>query len=184
MFLNGLRAIDIATGKDKVGSPIEIKASAGSISFVPRIQNQRAGLALSKGQIIIAWGAHQDRKKYYGWVMSYSYDEEKNENRFVQTGTFVTTPGGNPDNESSDDGLCPLGDCPQGGVWQAGRAPAIDSQGRVLLFVGNDHNDTFDKSRGITSFGNSFVVLDPTSLTVLDFFTPHNFRPLIFWILI
>jgi hypothetical protein len=194
VFSQRLHALDITTGREKTGSPIEIKASLGPfsaqrrpmldqppvpvptvISFDPQIQNQRAGLALSKGQIIIAWGSHQDDKAYYGWVMSYLYDADKNQDNFTQTGVFITTPTGDP-SLLKIGGVCVwVNECAQGGIWQTGRAPAIDSQGRVLLFVGNGHNNVFAPLVKQQDYGNSFVVLDPESLALLDFFTPSNY---------
>ena len=177
IFSQWLHALDIRTGAEKTGSPIEIRASKRSSAFNPRIQNQRAGLALSRGHVVIAWGSNQDEELYYGWVMSYRFDEDN----FAQTGVFVTTLAGDPFLPRVSY-IClppfPFNKCALGGVWQSGRAPAVDSRGRILLFVGNGHNNTSDEDRKVTSFGNSFVILDPESLDVLDFFTPSNFERL------
>jgi hypothetical protein len=171
-YFQRLHAIDIRTGLERTGSPIAVTAAQGAMVFDPKIQNQRAGLARSGGQIVIAWGAHQDEDAYLGWVMSYTY----NGTVFTQTGVFVTTAAGDPGAPRAGYVcLVPFSKCALGGIWQTGRAPAVDSRGRILLFVGNGHNNTDDPSRTTTSFGNSFVILDPVTLAVQDFFTPSNF---------
>jgi hypothetical protein len=62
--------------------------------------------------------------------------------------------------------------CAHGGIWMGGRAPAVDSEGRVLVMVGNGHNDLAATSS--RNFGNSLIALDPLTLAVIDFFTPAN----------
>ena len=45
----------------------------GSVTtFVPRQENQRAGLALVNGVVYIAWAAHEDMAPWYGWVIGYN----------------------------------------------------------------------------------------------------------------
>jgi hypothetical protein len=61
--------------------------------------------------------------------------------------------------------------CAQGGIWMAGRAPAVDTNGRVLVMIGNGRNDMSATPR---NFGNSLVALNPVTLSVADFFTPEN----------
>jgi len=163
---HNLHALDLKSGQDLAGSPIEMQGSASGVQFEAQYQNQRVGLALAKGQVIVAFGSHQDKQPYHGWVMSYRYDGTG----FVQTGIFVTTPTGD-----TSWPVCAflLNNCAHGGIWQTGRAPAVDPDGRVLLFVGNGKNDLRSDSTNV-NFGNSFLALDPVSLEVLDFFTPSN----------
>ena len=164
-----LHALDLLRGNDRVGSPIEIKAKASGVDFVADVENQRTGIALSQGQVIISWGGHADFLRYHGWVLSYRYDD----NGFTQTGALVTTPDG--DTRFT----CAIGNvpyaannCAHGGIWMSGRAPAVDAQGNILLIVGNGRNDM--SATATRNFGNSLLKLDPVSLTVLDFFTPEN----------
>ena len=86
-----LHALDLRTGSDRAGSPTEIRAQASGVSFDADVQNQRTGLALARGQIIISWGSYADLLPYHGWVMSYRYDDSGG---FTQAGVFVTTPDG------------------------------------------------------------------------------------------
>jgi len=158
-----LHALDLSTGGDLPGSPAEIQASFRNRTFDPEIQNQRVGLALAGGRIIIAWGSHEDKKPYHGWVLSYRYDGRV----FTQTGVFNTTPNGDTHF------LCgwTANNCAHGGIWQSGRAPAVDDSGRVILFIGNGKAD---RANGGEDYGNSIVALDPRTLAVNDWHTASN----------
>ena len=182
-----LHALDLATGADLAPAKEIVAFSEGDekgfkwpsrIDFDPRVQNQRVGLALARDQIIIGWGSHEDQEKYYGWVMSYQFEHGE----LRQNSAFVTTPLGLQNGQVltglpyvKQDGFCLVtGACAQGGVWQTGRAPAVDAKGRVLLFIGNGRNDL--APTGINhDFGDSFVILDPFTLEVIDHFTPSNY---------
>ena len=83
--------------------------------------------------------------------MSYSFSPSFG---FQQTGVFSTTPTGS-----------------KGGIWQAGRAPAIGPDGRVFFLTGNGEANV---SQGRRNYGNSLLALDPVTLAVRDYFTPHK----------
>lgn len=70
---------------------------------------------------------------------------------------FATTPG-----DSSAAG---------GGVWQDGAGLAYGSDGTNNYIYFNTGNGYWD---GSTSFGDSFVKLDPATLTEVDYFTPSD----------
>jgi outer membrane protein assembly factor BamB len=169
-----LHALDLRSGNDLAGGPIEIVGNALGVPFNPNYQNQRVGLALARGQIIVAFGSYADVLPYHGWVFSYRYDAEVG---FTQSASFVTTPDGDT---SATCAFWPSPEfwrefanhCAHGGIWMTGRAPAVDSDGRVLLMVGNGRNDM--SATSTRNFGNSLLALDPVSLAVLDFFTPEN----------
>jgi hypothetical protein len=139
-FFQRLHALDLTNGSEKFGGPVAI-AAAG---FSPQTQNQRAGLALSGGSVVIAWASHEDAGVYNGWMMSY------NATTLAQQQTFNDTPTGS-----------------EGGIWMSGGAPAVDSSGNLYVITGNG---TWD---GITSFGDSFLKMTPT-LTISDWFTPTD----------
>lgn len=86
-----LHALDLRDGHDLPGSPTNISGSSLGANFNPNWQNQRVGLALSRGQIIIAFGAYEDLLAYRGWAFSYRYDKD---NGFLQTGVMTPTPDG------------------------------------------------------------------------------------------
>jgi hypothetical protein len=170
-----IHALDLTTGVDLAGSPQVIEASGISgVNFEPSVQNQRPGLALARGQVIVAFGAHEDFLKYHGWVMSFRYDSSSG---FARTGVFVTTPGGSTDSDCAskwpkEAWTLNANNCAHGGIWMSGRAPVVDADGRVLLMIGNGTNDM--TSTMPRNFGNSLVALNPVTLAPLDFFTPEN----------
>src|SRR5882762_9651557 len=68
-YCQRLHALDITTFAEKFGGPIVIQGSVsgtgnasigGTLTFDPKIHNQRSSLALANGQILIAWGSHED----------------------------------------------------------------------------------------------------------------------------
>jgi len=143
-YVQTLHALDITTGAEKLGGP-KVIATTG---FDPKVQNQRMGLAETGSNIIIVWTSHEDMHTYHGWIMSYDATT------LAQTAVFNDTPTGI-----------------QGGIWQQGRAPAVDSGGSIYVITGNG---TWD---GIQNFGQSFLKLS-SSLTLLDWFTPDNWSAL------
>ena len=172
-FIQRLHAIDITTGKEKLGGPIVISASvpgSGSastgsppkISFDPHANNQRPSLLLSNGVVYIAWASHDDSPPYHGWVIAY------NASTLAQIAAFSSTPDG-----SASGGL-------EGGIWMSGAAPAADSAGNVYLSVGNGtFDDTTDAVPPVApndDFGDSVLKLSLSnnSLKLSDFFAPDD----------
>ena len=143
-YFQTLHALDLSTGAEKFGGPKVVTASG----FDPKRENQRMGLAMANGNIIITWTSHEDLPPYHGWMMAYSAST------LAQVGVFNDTATGT-----------------EGGIWQQGRAPAVDASGNVYVITGNG---TWD---GSSNFGESFLKLSPT-LTVLDWFTPDNYSSL------
>ena len=155
-YVQKLHALDIGSGREKFAGPVTIQASvpgngdgSGTVTFDPKIQNQRAGLALANGNVYIAWGAHDDIGPYHGWLMSYDAAT------LQQLGVFCTTPDGQ-----------------QTGIWQSGQPPSIDTAGNVFVMTGNG---TFDGTR---NFGESIVKLDSKLTAVLNWFAPDNWSDL------
>ncbi len=109
-YIQTLHALDISTGAEKLGGPVVVTTSG----FNAKMQNQRMGLAEANGNIIIAWTSHEDKTPYRGWMMAYSTTT------LAQTGVFNDTATGT-----------------QGGIWQQGRAPAVDASGNVYVITGN-----------------------------------------------
>ncbi len=162
-----LHALDITTGAEKFGGPVVISGSVagtsgdsmdGVITFDANYEVQRTGLALSANpanvaggnNVVFAFSADRDNPPYHGWVFSY------NANTLNQTGIF---------NDATNN---PWEDGTGAGIWQSGRAPAVDSRGVVYLETGNG---TFD---GTMDFGESFLKLTQGAggLTLADWFTP------------
>jgi hypothetical protein len=79
----------------------------------------------------------------------------------AQTAVFNSTPNGR-----------------EGGIWMAGGGPALDSSGNMFFSTGNGtFNDTTSSVPPLApnnDFGESFLNLNPSSLTVQDFYTPSQ----------
>jgi hypothetical protein len=159
-YVQRLHALDIRTGVARPGSPVTITGSVPGnapdstlgangrfIAFNPKMQSQRAGLALSNGVVLVAWAAHEDANPFHGWVMGFDATS------LARVGIFAVTP-----------------DVYAGGIWQGGRAPAIDAAGNAYFSTGNG---TWDGTR---NFGDSLLKLgvSTSGLTLLDYFTPGN----------
>ena len=149
-YVQRLHAVDIRTGTDLAGSPVAIQGSSGSATFDPFIENQRTSLAIVNGKVLIAWASHEDMHAYHGWVIAY------NTPSLTQVAVYCVTPSGT-----------------EGGIWNSGWAPAIDSGGNVYFISGNG---TWD---GTANFGESFLKFSTTSgLSLTDWFTPDNYASL------
>ena len=156
---SSLHAIDITTGNEEPGSPIVVAASVagtgdgsvgGVVTFNTAQENDRPALLLLNGNVYASFAHNTDSFPYHGWIMGYHY----NGAGFAQTGVFCTTPNG--------------GD---GGIWQAGNGLTADSNGFLYTVTGNG---TFDANVGGVDYGMSFLKLNTPSLTVADWFSPHD----------
>lgn len=157
-FCQRLHAIDMATFAERPGSGVILGGSVpcagsgtscngGTLTFDPKIEDQRSSLALSNGRIFIAWSSHSDQLPYHGWVMAYDATA------LAQTMIWSSAPDGTPFNGA--------------GIWMGGRAPAVDADNNVYYTTGNG---TWD---GVTNFGESFVKFGSTpDSPLLDWFTP------------
>jgi len=165
-FCQKLHALDITTFAERPGSPVILGGSVpcnptggggacngGTLTFDPKIEDQRASMAYANGRVFVAWSGHSDQAQYHGWVMVYDATT------LQQTMIFSSAPDGAP-----FDG---------GGIWMGGRAPAVDADGNVYYITGNGKWD------GITNFGESYLKFGPTPDTpLLDWFTPSVYDQL------
>jgi hypothetical protein len=160
-----LHALDIATGAEQFGGPVEIAAtypgdgaegSGGMQTFAAGQHEDRPGLLIVNGVVYTTWGSHCDAGPYTGWVIGY------NESTLAQTGVLNLTPNGN-----------------DGGIWMAGGGPAADAAGNLYLLMGNGTFDT-TLAAGFPAhgdYGNAFVKIKVSpsgSLSVADYFTMSN----------
>jgi hypothetical protein len=158
-YVQRLHALDVATGAEKFGGPVEIHArvkgtGAGSVlgvvSFDPLRELPRAGLVLASGQVYLTWGSSCDAKPYHGWVMAYDARTLK------QTAALNTSPDSN-----------------ESGIWQSDMAPAVAADGSVYVVTGNG---VFDAAKGGRDYGDSVLKLrlKNDEFTIADVFTPAN----------
>jgi hypothetical protein len=161
-YVQRLHALDLATGAEKIGGPVVIRASVpgtgpgsvnGVVSFDAIKENQRPALLLDNGVVYVAWASFDDITPYHGWVIGYDAQT------LQQTAVFNATPDGG-----------------EGGIWQSGGGPAADAAGNIYVVTGNG---TFDANGGAApndDYGDTFLELTPTAngLTVTSYFTPFN----------
>lgn len=159
-FVQRLHALDLATGAEKIHSPVTIAAtypgsgagsSGGVITFDPQKQNQRSGLTLANGRIYIGWASHCDWGPYHGWFMAYDATT------LQRTATYMTTPTG-----------------ANGGIWMSGAAPTVDEFGNVYISVGNGTVGTSANHSDLINRGESLLKLDGNTLAIKSWFTPFN----------
>ncbi len=162
-----LYALDLATGAERAGGPVTIRASfpgngAGSVDgrviFNPAQYKERAGLLLLHGVVYTSWASHCDHPPYTGWVIGYEARTLK------QDGVIDVTPNGN-----------------DGGIWSSGAGPAAGPGGHIYFLDGNGSFDPHLDHRGFPrdhDFGNAFIRLTAGNghLRVSDYFNMDNTR--------
>ena len=159
IYQQQLHALDIATGLEQAHSPMTISASVpgtaadavdGVISFNPLLQNDRPALTLANGVVYLSFASHCDITPYHGWILGYD------EMTLAQKVVFNTTPNG-------DDG----------GIWESGCGPGVDTNGDLIAITGNGTFDTFTPP---VNYGDSILRLTPGAgtMSVTSFFTPLN----------
>ncbi len=150
-----MHALSLADGHEMLHGPVVISASVpgsgsgcngGMLPFDASMQLQRPGLALVNGTVYAAFGAHADAGSFHGWMIGYDASDLRR-----RVAVFNATPNS-------------WG----GSLWQAGRAPAIDSQGNIYAVTGNGD------FTGESDFGDSVVKLSGRNLALLDWYTPDN----------
>jgi hypothetical protein len=160
-----LHAIDITTGVEQSGSPIDIQATypgtgdnsiGGNVVFDAKQYKARPGLLLVNGVVYTSWSSHCDIRPYTGWTIGY------NQATLAQTGVFNFTPNGN-----------------EAAVWGAGAGASADSSGNLFFQLGNGTFDTTLNASGFPNqgdFGNAFVKLSVVSgaLKAMDYWTMFN----------
>jgi hypothetical protein len=158
-YAQRLHALDVRTGSERAGSPVEIRAAvhgsgdgaeAGTLAFDPLRENPRASLLLVRGLVVLCWASSCDVGPYHGWIMAFDA------RTLARRGVVVTSP-----------------DAAQSGIWQSDTGPAADGTGRIFVITGNGR---FDADHGGRDLGNSVLALTATaeSLRVADSFTPFD----------
>ena len=152
-----LHALNILTGQESLGSPIEIQASytvnGTHVSFAQRHRMQRPALLLANGVVYIAFGTMgcKSSPPSTGWVMAYSASTLQQLATLDVGATQSAVPG----------------------IWMSGDGPSVDSEGNVYLATGDG---VFDYNVGGLDFGDTLMKLSlqSGSLEVEDYFTPYN----------
>ncbi len=157
-----LHALDLSTGRDKLGGPVTLQASApgsgpdsinGRVYFNANLNNQRSALLLSNGSVYIAEASYGNVGDISGWVMAY------NAHTLKQTGAWTSSSDNTP---GTDDA----------GIWMSGGGPAADAAGNVYVATGNGAFYAPTPNGG--DYGDSVVKLSNANVQLEDFFTPSN----------
>jgi hypothetical protein len=167
--IHRLHALDITTGAEKFGGPIQIEASVsgtgggskgGVLTFNSHFEFQRPGLLLLNGVLYLAFGGIGDVGSWHGWIFSY------NPATLQQIAAYCTTPNG-------------IG----GGIWMGGAGlsaevydPVNKPYGRMFVAAGNGSYSTTFPYANTMSQAMSVLDLDLTGgqFTLEDEFTPFN----------
>jgi hypothetical protein len=144
-----LHALDVTTGLDKFGGPVQIQGSVGGLTMSAMAEIQRPSLLESNGAIYIGFGSNGCDYGARGWFFAYSAST-------LQQLAEMTT---QPDNTYGSS------------IWQGGVGPAADSAGNVYLSTANGEfnysaNDLGDTVLKLTQSGGAF--------TIEDYFTPFD----------
>ncbi len=158
VFFQRLHALDLATGAEKFGGPVNVTASVpgsggdnvnGTITYNALSQNQRPALLLLNGVVYIASASHCDNDPYHGWLLGYSASD------LAQVAVFNATPNG-----------------ARGGFWMSGCGAAADASNNIYISTGNGD---FDADTGGSDYGDTTLKLSTSSgLVVTDYFTPFD----------
>jgi hypothetical protein len=167
-----LRALDIHTGNDFGPGSVQIQASVpgdgkgsvnGQIAFDPSNQNQRAGLTMANGALIVAWGSFSDWGVYHGWLMAFD----------PTTLSMLAVFNPTPDFQSVDSANGPSDYGGGGAFWQGGAAPAVDAAGNIYI---NAADGSFNADQGGNNYGDTIMKLrlNGNSFQMVDWFTPSD----------
>jgi hypothetical protein len=157
-----LHALDIATGAELLGGPVEVvatfpAAAGGTSTFQASKYEERAALLLVNGTIYTSWTSHCDVAPYGGWVIAYD------ESSLSRSGVL---------NLAANSSHGPA-------IWMAGGGPGADSAGNIYLLTANGVFETALDAKGFPNkqdYGNSFLKLSRAGagLAVMDYFTMFN----------
>jgi len=169
IYHHSLHALDITTGVEKFGGPVQIAGSVpgngygsnnGVINFDSHQHIQRSSLLLANGVVYVAFAGYADTDPYHGWLFGY------NAATLALVSIFNSTPNTTATGSISG----------EGGIWQSGQGPSADASGFIYLVTGNG---SFTANTGGVDYGDTFLKLDPQNLNngipqVADWFTPYD----------
>jgi len=140
-----LHALNVSSGAEMFGGPAEISAA----NFAPLFELNRPALLLAGGNVYVAFGSEGDNPPWYGFVIAYD------------AGTLAQVAVRNI-SPSLIAG---------GSIWAAGQGPVADGAGNIYVITANGN---FSANTGGQDYGTSFLKLNGSNLSVMDYFTPDN----------
>lgn len=162
-FVQHLHAVDILTGSERSGSPVQLSATYsgtgfgsvnGVLTFNAQRQNQRQGLTLVDGTVYVSFSSHCDWGPYHGWILGYDTGS------LQQSVVYNVTPDGSA-----------------AGMWESGQGMAADADGNLYVVTGNGTVGTTGNPANVRNRGESALKLvrSGSTLQVASYFTPNNF---------
>jgi hypothetical protein len=171
VFKYMLHALDLTTGADKPGSPIDMGldangqplavpgsgdgASSGQIVFDPVKHQNRVGLTLSQGVLTVGFASHCDQNNYHGWVLRF----DTTSSPIRPLAPFMTNPNTG-----------------HGGLWQGGGGFPVDSAGNLYMVSGDGRAGTTTTDG--SQLANAFIKLTNVGVsgtpTVGSWFMPSD----------
>jgi hypothetical protein len=170
-----LWGIDLGTGQNISGSPVDIQASypgtgpnndgQGHVLFAPGSYKERSGLLLLNGIIYTTWASHCDIAPYTSWVIAYD------ETSLQQVRVLNLDPNGGVPSPFLPDGS-------GNAFWNSGAGPAADANGFIYDLTANGPFETTLTASGFPNkgdYGDTFLKLSTGGpLSVNDYFTPFD----------
>ncbi len=164
-YFQRLHALDLATGAEQFGGPVDVSASFpgtgdnsnnGNVIFDPKQYKEKAALVIKDGIVYTAWASHCDIRPYTGWVIGYD------QNTLARVHVLNLTPNAT-----------------HGAIWSTGSGPAVDPAGNIYALTGDGTFDTTLNANGFPNrgdYGNCIVKLSTTnnSLQIADYWTMFN----------
>jgi len=142
-------ALDLTTGSKIQLAGVGVILTP-NVLFESLLEDQRPALLLDNGTVYIAFGTYGGQCageitcEYHGWL--FGYDSAS----LQQTGAFEVTPN-----------------AIQGGIWQSGGGPSVDSHHNLFVVTGNGPpNNGMNYSDGFLRLGTN------GGLSVTDYFIP------------
>ncbi len=168
-YFQRIHALNITNGTERAFSPVVVSNSIpgtgvdstnGIVTFNPRQQNQRPGLALAGGMLYVPYGSYGDTDPYHGWVLGFNATNLAQSTNYV----FNTTPNANVTDFGVNAG--------EGALWMGGDGLCVDGSNNLYFATANG---SFSANTNGGDYGDSFVKLSTTNgLKVADYFTPYN----------
>ena len=154
-----LHALDITTGAEKFGGPVDITASVPGTNTSQGIGDgttvtlntgcmSRAALLLANGNVYIGIGGCPA-----GWLLAYSAST------LAQVAVWNASPNLPGEGQYAS----------AGGIWMGSGGPVADSSGNIYVTTGNGPWD------GKTAWSDSIIRFSPT-LQIEDYFTPQDYQ--------
>jgi hypothetical protein len=159
-----LHALDITTGAEKFGGPVQLNVSVAatnsdSVGGVQTLNTsciQRAALLLANGNVYMGFASCHS-----GWLVAYSAST------LAQVGVFNASTVLNGEGKYAS----------AGGIWMGAGGPVADSAGNVYVTTGNG------PWNGMNAWGDSFLKFPPTptagangTMQPIDYFTPSVYQ--------